>query len=97
MNPLINFYLANKANILPAQQGPRSRGGEGFTPQYFQNYKDLVRKSVLCPPPPQYWVTNGAPPQSQSCSAVPAEQKWKTGFPEIVSFFAEHAQADKQI
>ena len=27
-------------------------GGQGGTcPQYFENYKDLARKSVLCPPP----------------------------------------------
>ena len=37
------------------------------SPQYFQNYKELVRKSVFCPPP-QYSVMT---PQSQSCSAVP--------------------------
>ena len=37
-------------------QGLRSRGvGKGGTfppPQYFENYKELVRKSILCPPPP---------------------------------------------
>ena len=35
-------------------QGPQSRGGRGAhapPPQYFQNYKELVRKIVLCPPP----------------------------------------------
>ena len=49
-------------------QGLRSRGvGKGAPsppPQYFENYKELVRKSILCPPPP--------PPISNGCSAVPA-------------------------
>ena len=32
----------------------RGVGGAGgvCAPQYFENYKDLVRKSALCPPPP---------------------------------------------
>ena len=30
----------------------RGAGGQVPPPQYFENYKELVRKSVLCPPPP---------------------------------------------
>ena len=41
----------------------RDRGvrGKGCPPNIFKNYKELVRKSVLCRPP-QYWVSIGAPP-----------------------------------
>ena len=32
-------------------QEPRNRGAGGAVPpQYFENHKGLVRKSVLCPP-----------------------------------------------
>ena len=42
-------------------------------PQYFQNYKELVRKSVLCPPPPPPNIEALiVPSQSQSCSTAPA-------------------------
>ena len=47
--------------LLMLTQGPRSRGAGGHVPpQYFAP-----------PPPPQYRVTNGAGPQSQSCSVAP--------------------------
>ena len=51
--------------------GGGGAGARGPPPQYFKNYRELVRKvSCAPPPPPPYWVANGAP-QSQSCSAVP--------------------------
>ena len=34
-------------------------GGGARVPQYFLNFKELVRKSVRCAP--QYWVTNVPP------------------------------------
>ena len=47
--------------LLILTQGPRSRGGRG-----------ACAPPIFCPPlPPQYWVTNGAGPQSQSCSVAP--------------------------
>ena len=46
--------------------------GEGArAPQYFKNYRELVRKSVLCPPPPTNIESLTVSPQSQSFSAVP--------------------------
>ena len=58
-------------------QGPRSRWGGGGArwahaappAQYFENYKELVRKIVLCPPNIESLMC--PPPPSQNCSAVP--------------------------
>ena len=51
-------------------RGVAGEGGEGArTPRYFQNYKELVRKIVLCPPNIESLIPPS--PQSQSCSAVP--------------------------
>ena len=56
---LVNFY---KYYI----QGPRSRGeggaGKHVPPEYFKIYKELVRKSVLCPPPNIETLTMPPPP-----------------------------------
>ena len=61
-NSIIDFSAAYSFSItLECQtlincqfiQGLRSRGAGGARappPQYFQNYKELVGKSVLCPP-----------------------------------------------
>ena len=65
LNELIRFL---EMNIISCQNLYilRSRGGRGGghvpPPNNFTIIKSLiVRKSVLCPPPPQYRVTNGAP------------------------------------
>ena len=47
--------LVNAEHLLSEEHGrDRGAGGGGgrgpFPPQYFENYKELVRKSVLCPP-----------------------------------------------
>ena len=34
-----------------AEQGGGGGAGGTCPPQYFKNYRELVRKSVLCPPP----------------------------------------------
>ena len=51
-----------------SKTGTVELGGGGGTrfPQYFQNYKELVRKSVLCPPPPNIAISKllGGPCES---------------------------------
>ena len=45
-------YLHNLFSSRSSGTVEKGGGGQGghVPPQYFQNYKELVRKSVLCPP-----------------------------------------------
>ena len=58
-------YTSIHPSYVSSESGNRGTGeggGGARAPfQYFKNYKELVRKGALYPPP-QYRVTNGAPP-----------------------------------
>ena len=67
-------FPCNISRSLGLQVRDRRVGGGGHIPhQYFYNYKELVRKSVLCPPNIESLIVPPPPPpQSQSFSPVPA-------------------------
>ena len=53
-------------DVTNRDRGVGGGGAEGHVPppQYFEYYKDFNSKKK-CLVPPQYWVTNGAPPISK--------------------------------